>query len=130
MNAKIAQKFYGLFEHLVQRIPLVKSVYGAVQDIVGTFSTDRRKRYNRVVIVKFKEANVQLVGFVTQEDISQFSLGLTDTNLVAVYLPMSYQIGGYMIFVPKSMVEPVNLSIEDASRLILTAGMSTSHKTT
>jgi uncharacterized membrane protein len=41
-----------------------------------------------------------------------------------VYLPMSYQIGGYMIVVPRSMVEPVNLSVEDASRLVLTAGMS------
>lgn len=88
---------------------------------------DRRKRYNRVVLVKFKEPQVQLVGFVTQEDITQLPLGMTNTEMVAVYLPMSYQIGGYLVFVPKSNIEPVELSIEDASRLILTAGMSTSH---
>lgn len=127
MNTATAQKLYGLFEQGVQRIPLIKSIYGAVQDIIGTFSTDRRKRYNRVVIVRFREANVQLVGFVTQEDLTKLPLGINDSELVAVYLPMSYQIGGYMVFVPKSTLEPVNLSVEDASRLILTAGMSASH---
>lgn len=125
MNSAAAQRLYDTWEHQLQRIPLIKSLYGAVQDIVKIFSRDQRERYNRVVIVHFKEANVRLVGFVTQENADALPLGIEGQSLVSVYLPMSYQIGGYFILVPKSMVEPVNLSLEDASRLVLTAGMST-----
>jgi uncharacterized membrane protein len=45
---------------------------------------------------------------------------------VGVYLPMSYQIGGYTVFVPRSSVERIEMSVEDAMRFVLTAGMSSS----
>ncbi len=124
METRAMQVVFGVWDHLLQRIPLVKSVYGAVQDIIGTFSTERSKRYNRVVVVHFKEFNTRLLGFVTQEDVGVLGLGIPTEGSVAVYLPMSYQIGGYFIVVPKTMVEPLEMSVEDASRLILTAGMS------
>ena len=43
-----------------------------------------------------------------------------------MYLPMSYQIGGYTVFVPRNAVEPVGMSMNDAMRFAITAGMSTS----
>jgi uncharacterized membrane protein len=45
---------------------------------------------------------------------------------VAVYLPMSYQIGGYTLYLPGSSIEPLDMPVEDAMRLILTAGLSSS----
>ena len=44
--------------------------------------------------------------------------------IVAVYLPMSYQIGGFMVLVPRAALEPVDLGVEDALRTIVTAGLS------
>ena len=46
---------------------------------------------------------------------------------IAVYLPMSYQIGGYTVLVPKAAVEPLNMSLEEAKRFVLTAGIVNSH---
>lgn len=46
------------------------------------------------------------------------------TDQVAVYLPLSYQIGGYTLLVPRSAVKPVDMSLEDAMRFTLTAGLS------
>jgi uncharacterized membrane protein len=43
---------------------------------------------------------------------------------VAVYLPMSYQIGGYTTMIPRSAIQPVDMSIEEAMRFAVTAGMS------
>jgi uncharacterized membrane protein len=124
MNTVIGPRIVTGWHRLVERIPLVKSLYGAVEDILDSFSQDKKKRFNSVVKIKFPSANGWLIGFVTRQDLSDLPTGLNSPDEIAVYLPMSYQIGGYLIFVPKSAVEPLQLSVEDASRLVLTAGMS------
>jgi uncharacterized membrane protein len=65
---------------------------------------------------------------VTREDFSSLpgKLGASDT--VGVYLPMSYQIGGYTVFLPRSAIEPIDMSVEDAMRFTLTAGMSSAQE--
>jgi uncharacterized membrane protein len=124
MNTTLAPRIIQVWHNILNRIPLIKSLYGAVEDILDSFSQDKKKRFNRVVKIKFASSNFWVVGFVTREDLSELPDGLNNAEEIAVYLPMSYQIGGYMIFVPKSSVEPLNISVEDASRLVLTAGMS------
>jgi uncharacterized membrane protein len=124
MNTVIGPRIVTGWHRLVERIPLVKSLYGAVEDILDSFSQDKKKRFNSVVKIKFPSANGWLIGFVTRQDLSDLPTGLNSPDEIAVYLPMSYQIGGYLIFVPKSAVEPLQLSVEDASRLGLSAGMS------
>jgi uncharacterized membrane protein len=62
---------------------------------------------------------------VTREDFTDQPPALAPAkDTVAVYLPMSYQIGGFTIFLPRSQVEPVDMSMEDAMRFTLTDGMS------
>jgi uncharacterized membrane protein len=89
-----------------------------------SFSQGKTRRFNRVVKIHLEQFDMWLIGFVTREDLTQLPDGLNNGTEIAVYLPMSYQIGGYLVFVPKSKVQPLNLSVEDASRLVLTAGMS------
>lgn len=130
MNTRAAQELFNYWERLLKRIPLIKSLYGSVQDIIRFFSSDSRKKFNRVVLVTFKDSDIKLVGFETQENISSLPQLPDVSDSVVVYLPMSYQIGGYMALVPRSSVTPINMSIEDASRLIFTAGMSSAANTT
>jgi uncharacterized membrane protein len=124
MNTTFASRLVAAWHRVLEHIPLIKSLYGAVEDILDSFSQGNKRRFNRVVRVYFKSLDAWLVGFVTREDLSSLPDGLNKPDQIAVYLPMSYQIGGYLILVPKSLVEPLDLSIEDASRLVLTAGMS------
>jgi uncharacterized membrane protein len=124
INTRPALGLISLWHRLLDRIPLVKSLYGAVEDILASMSQGKDKRFDRVVKVKLPALDMWLVGFVTREDLSALPPGLDSSEEMAVYLPMSYQIGGYLIFVPRSSVEPLHMSVEDASRLVLTAGMS------
>jgi len=74
-------------------------------------------------------SDVRLVGFLTREDASGLPDGLASADdVVGVYLPMSYQIGGFTVFVPKAAVHPLAMSVEDAMRFTLTAAMSGPHK--
>jgi len=64
----------------------------------------------------------RLIGFVTQEHANTLGIGGGD-DLVAVYLPMSYQIGGYTIYIPRSRLVETELSVEQAMRIVLTGGV-------
>jgi uncharacterized membrane protein len=116
------QKLVELGEGLLDRMPLVKSVYRATKDFVEYFSGDDGQRFSQVVMVRHPDLKLSLLGFITREDFSNLPFG--KEGEVAVYLPLSYQIAGYMIFVPKDWCEPVDMPFEDAVRLILTAAMS------
>ncbi len=116
------QKLIELGEALLDRMPVVKSVYRATKDFVDYFSGNDGERFSKVVLVRHPELKISVLGFVTREDFSNLPFGNEDE--VAVYLPLSYQIAGYTIFVPRQWCEPVDMPFEDAIRLILTAAMT------
>ena len=111
------------WERLMDRIPIVKSVYGAVRDFVQMLpSGGERRELRRVVLARFADAAA--IGFVTRDDAGELGLGAAAEGTVAVYFPMSYQIGGYTLLLPRSDLEPLDLAVETAMRLVLTGGMS------
>jgi uncharacterized membrane protein len=107
----------------MDRIPIVKSVYGAVRDFVRLLPAGgERSELRRVVLGRFGDAVA--IGFVTRDDGSELGLGPATEGTIAVYFPMSYQIGGYTLLLPRDHVEPLDIPIETAMRLVLTGGMS------
>jgi len=124
MNAWITRRVLVWAESVMERIPVVKSIYSSVRDLVSFVSGKDRGGFNQVVAVRVAE-RTQLIGFVTREDFDSLPPQLGDPQeTIAVYLPMSYQIGGYTVYLPRSSVVPMDISTEDAMRLTLTAGMS------
>lgn len=124
MNAWITRRLLVHAEAVMGRIPVVKSIYGSLRDLAKFLSRDGSKNgFHQVVMVSVTD-QIRLLGFVTREDFANLpdKLGASDT--VGVYLPMSYQIGGYTVFLPRSAIEPIDMSVEDAMRFTLTAGMS------
>lgn len=116
---------YQYFEDLLLRFPLVKTLYGAVKDFAGMFDQGEQP-HQQVVLIDIGELG-QAVGFVTSSHIPPaVKAQQQDTDMVCVYLPMSYMVGGYTLFIPKAKLTPVDWSFEDAMRFALTAGVSQS----
>lgn len=124
MRTWVAQKLFSWGEALLYRTPVVKSVYGPLRDLFIFMAEPRAQGLQQVVAVRIGNADMKLVGFVTRDDLAGLPAGINDAGTVAVYLPLSYQIGGYMVLVPRASVEPLEMSLEDAMRLTLTAGLS------
>jgi uncharacterized membrane protein len=121
VNAFLVRRVLGLGEELLLRVPVVKTVYSAIRDMTRLVNTDKKKGdLDRVVTVD--TALGKLIGFVTQEHAKTLGIGGGD-DLVAVYLPMSYQIGGYTVYLPRSKVTETDLSVEQAMRIVLTGGV-------
>lgn len=124
VDAWVVRRTLRIGERLLEMIPLAKSVYAALRDFMEYFSSHKKHSgMKQVVMVEFAP-DLRLIGFVTREN-NNDNAGLTlPEDVVAVYFPMSYQIGGYTVYVPRSKVELISMSVEDAMRLVLTAGVS------
>jgi len=121
VNAFIVRRLAGYAERLVLRVPVVRTVYSALRDMTRLVNAgDAKRELERVVTVPFGAGRV--IGFVTQEKAR--ALGVSGSpDLVAVYLPMSYQIGGYTVYLPRGEMAAVDLTVEQAMRVVLTGGV-------
>ena len=121
VNAFLVRRVLGVGEELLLRVPVVKTVYSAIRDMTRLVNTEKKKGdLDRVVTLETGFG--KLIGFVTQEHANTLGIGGGD-DLVAVYLPMSYQIGGYTIYIPRSRVTETDLTVEQAMRIVLTGGV-------
>jgi uncharacterized membrane protein len=118
------RKVFSLGEALLQKIPGIKSLYGSIRDMVGFFDASKQREFDKTVMVALADDNVRLMGLVTREDFAGLPEGVGDEQTVAVYLPMSYQLGGFTVMVPKARVRPVNMKVDEAMQFLLTAAVS------
>jgi len=113
-------------EQLLARVPLVKTIYGAVKDFTRFLPANTARRdLQRVVMWRVNGA--YMVGFVTSEQLPEALMtgAPQSADLVAVYFPLSYQIGGHTLFISRSELLETTLRVEEALRLVLTGGITT-----
>jgi len=125
LQAWFVRSLFRWGESLLQRVPLVKFLYKSIRDLMEFFDTSKKKKFSKVVMVTFAHTNARLLGLATREDFQRLPEGIGTEETIAVYLPMSYQMGGFTVMVPKSQIEQIDMSIEEAMRFCLTAALST-----
>jgi len=122
VNAYFVSRALRVSDRLFARIPVVKTIYLTIRDFMRIFpSSGQGSDLKRVVMVPFGPGKA--IGFVTAE--SGAALGIDDASgdTVAVYLPMSYMIGGYTVFLPRDATEPTSLSVEAGLRIAVMGGV-------
>jgi uncharacterized membrane protein len=128
MRAWLFQQLVQGGEMLLLKIPLIKVVYKALKDLFGLFSDSKNSEALQVVSIQLPGTEMRLLGFVTRSDFSDLPPGVGLDGEVAVYLPMSYQVGGYTVMIPRSRINPIPMSRDDAMRFVLTAGLKTENR--
>lgn len=127
VNAYVIRYIIELGERLMESIPLVKSLYGAIEDVMKVFSLADKTEAKTVVSVDIGNDTL-LIGFVTGEQAGKRLFSNEGDDRVGVYLPMSYQIGGFTVYVPRERLTVLDISIEEAMRLTITGGVQTKIK--
>lgn len=124
LDAWLFRKVWGLGEWLLARIPVVRTLYGRLRDFTDYFyRREPGTRPNQPVAVDLGNG-MTVLGLVTREDLSGLPAPLGEEDRIAVYLPMSYQIGGYTVLLERDAVTPVALSMDEALSFILTGGIT------
>ena len=122
VNAYVVRHVLRAGDDLLARIPVVKTIYVATRDFMRFLPTSGKGGdLRRVVLVPFGPGKV--IGFVTSETGNLLGDAHAQDETVAVYLPMSYMVGGYTVFVPRQALEPTSLSVEAGMRLALMGGV-------
>lgn len=114
---------FSFIEVPFKNVPIVKSIYSAVKNLADYFSPDGDHTSRQVVVVKWPNMDLQMIGFLTRASLADMPVEFDRNDKVAVYFPMSYQIGGYTLFVPRAWVTKTELPVEVAMRSALTAWM-------
>jgi len=119
----------GLLRRLQEKlteVPLIKVVYSPLRDLMNLFSKGQQQStLQKVVLVTISEGK-QVLGLVTREHFGDLhtELKIQETK-VAVYIPMSYGLGGYTLLIDKSQLEPIDIPVEKAMSLALTGWIKT-----
>jgi uncharacterized membrane protein len=124
VNAYIVRQVLSVWDEFLGRIPLVKTVYTAVRDIARLLPSGQGKRDLQSVVV-WHVGDARLLGFVTRDDLPEFEQQTGGVDLVAVYFPMSFNFGGFTLYLPRKAVRRLDMTVEAAMRLALTGGMAT-----
>jgi uncharacterized membrane protein len=124
VNAYAGRILLKYWNDFLGRIPFVKTLYGGFRDVLSLLpsGSGEKRDLQRVVLARF--ADVHAIGFVTREDVPAALLPHGGQDWVTVYFPMSYAFGGYTIYLPRDRVQPLDISVEDAMRLAITAGLT------
>ncbi len=116
----IAQPLKAVFKNVISRIPLVKFVYSAFNDLFSAF-VGKEKKFNQPVLVKVNlSSDLEKIGFITEENLAL----LGEIDKVAVYFPHSYNFSGELFIVPKANIKPINISSSDVMKFVISAGLT------
>lgn len=109
---------------ILAAIPGINKIYGIIQDLFEVMSGENFEDES-VVMVKLPNSEVELIGIVTKKGTEQNDriADLMGEEQLAVFLPMAYNVGGYMIMVPKSCTRNLNMKPAEALQLVLSGGL-------
>ncbi len=117
----ILKPLFNTLENAIEHTPVVKTVYSSIKDLLSAF-VGSKKRFNKPVLVTInKENNIQQLGFITNEDLTDLSL---KKDHVAVYVPLSYSFSGNLLIVPSDHIAIVNASSSEVMKFIVSGGVT------
>lgn len=109
-----------IFDRVLEKTPGIKIIYTTVKDFFEAFAGDKKK-FDKPVLVSLHAEGVWQLGFVTQNDLTEFGLH----QHVAVYVPFSYSIAGQLFFLPASKVRVVDdISSTEAMKFAISGGLT------
>tara|TARA_B100001559_G_scaffold316209_1_gene319411 strand:- start:300 stop:914 length:615 start_codon:yes stop_codon:yes gene_type:complete len=121
----IGKRLLLIFENLLKKIPILRTIYSAINQMTETFTKDKGNKKN-VVLVEYPRKGSWAVGFATKDNTGEISQK-TNRKLVNVFVPTTPNpTSGFLLMFPKEEVIYLDLTFEEASSFIVSAGTSNS----
>ena len=119
----IGRRMLSIFNNLLKRIPILRTIYSAITQMTETFTKSDANKKN-VVLVEYPRKGSWAVGFATKDNSGEIS-NKTKKNLVNVFIPTTPNpTSGFLLMFPKDEVIYLDLTFEEASKFIVSAGTS------
>ena len=122
----VGKQMMKLVEDIIMRIPLSKTIYSTVKQVSEVFLAGEEAPYKRVVVIEYPRKGLYSVGFLTNDKLTVGSGDEKIGDFVTVFIPTTPNpTSGFLIVAPKEDVRDLNMSVEDAAKLIISGGAVT-----
>ena len=119
----LGKKFLEIFNNVLKKIPILRTIYSAVGQLTESFTQSEGAKKS-VVIIEYPRKGIWVVGFATKENKGEISTK-TNEELVNIFVPTTPNpTSGFLLMVPKKDIIYLDMSFEEASRFIVSAGTS------
>ena len=119
----LGRRFLNLFNNILKKIPILRTIYSAIVQMTKTF-TETNKQKKNVVLIEYPRKGTWAVGFLTKDNEGEIS-DKTKKKLVNVFVPTTPNpTSGFLLMFPKDEVIFLDMSFEEASKFIVSAGTS------
>lgn len=108
------------FINQFERFPVIKAIYNPLRDLMSLFADGGPDNMKKVVIVNLDKLGFEAIGLVTREEFDDLPENTFGEDKIAVYVPMSYMLGGFTTIVPRSSVRELDIPVEKAIKLAIT----------
>ena len=114
------------FENVISSIPLARTIYGAMRDVISAFQPGRKgKSFREVVLIEYPRPGLSTIGFVTNE-LTFAHPGVDPAEMISVYLPNPPNpTSGFLVLVPRSQARVLDMTVEEGLKLVLSGGIIT-----
>lgn len=124
IHGRVLSFLFRWLETLFQKMPIFNVIYHNIREMIDFVSGGKDDELDRVVLVSIN-SDIKLIGFVTNSNAQLPLVNSEQTQpLIAVYVPLSYQMGGHLLYLPESRLQNLDMSTQEAMQLILTAEIS------
>jgi uncharacterized membrane protein len=119
-SSYVFKNLFELMEERLEHIPLIKHIYSPIKDFTNAFVGNKRRFNKPVMVLTNPQANIEEVGFITQQDLKEF--GIRDK--VAVYMPYSYGLSGRLLIVPMGQIRPIDKPAAEVMKFVVSGGVT------
>jgi uncharacterized membrane protein len=113
-----------LGESIVSRMPVVRSIYNALKQIVETVLSQTKSSFRQACLVEYPRKGLWAIAFIATDTKGEIKEKQDGAEMVSVFLPTTPNpTSGFLLFVPKKDVIPLDMTIEEAAKLVISAGL-------
>jgi uncharacterized membrane protein len=123
-NVYIGKKLLAWLDLLLLRLPVIRSIYGGTKQIIDAFSIQQSSgAFKKVVLIEYPRKDCWAFGFLSSENLKATDQ-LLGTPMVAVFMPSTPNpTTGFLLYMPPEDIRVIQMSVEDAVKLIVSAGI-------
>lgn len=112
------------WESLLDRMPVVRNVYRALKQIFETALAQSKSSFREVILIEYPRRGLYAIAFVSRDTVGEIPLKADTGNMVSVFLPTTPNpTSGFLLFVPEKDVIKLDMSVEQAAKLVISAGL-------
>lgn len=119
----LGRRLVGVYESMVGRIPIVRTIYGGVKHFAEVVLSDSSASFKKVLMIEYPRQGIYSLAFQTSENAAEVQ-ARTGETVVTVFLPTTPNpTSGFLLFVPKSQITELDMPVEEALKLIISLGV-------